>query len=407
MSAFNIFMSYPTVDGYSPFVEITEDVLESSIGSIKQALESDEFNIGKITFDNLALTLRNEDSTYSEAANATSIFPLKRDQTIIKVIWAINSFGHSCGNVPCGGTFLSFERQVFKGLVEENSTVFDVETQNITFKVLGLDSIINKEPTPFNSLVLGDDANAMVYKILNQPRITQFFTLDMANIDVKNNFIADSIAHLEGTDCIESLQEFLLIANSIMYVRDDIIHVKARSETPDSKFIFYGASSNEGIENIASISEYGIGLNRSWNHWAWEDDPTISVSFVDSIDLYGLRKKEIGSELLTDNGKILNVLDSYLSEFGFPKTELTLTVPMYTPIVDLGFLDRVNIDYPSEVLPTLDSFSSKYNQAKYDSGFKYNRVMNSLFISISQDWKILNKTIKTKKHEIQFKVREV
>lgn len=406
MAGFDISISYPTLDGYSPFLDITEDVLESSISSLKQALESDEFDIGKITFDNITLSLRNEDSLYSEAANATSIFPLKRDQSIIKIDWGINSYPPACGNTPCGLTFLSQERTVFKGLIEENSTVFDVETQNITFKVLGIDSIINKEGVPFSSLSVLDDANTTIFKILNQASITQFFTVDQSNITVKNNFTPDDIAHLEGQTCLEALQDFFLVSNSIMFVKDDIVFVKAREESPDSQFIFYGASSNSGIENIASISEYGIGLNRTWNFWIWEES-TLSVSFVDSIDLYGARKKEIGSKLITNSTKILAVLNSYLLEFGFPKTELTLTVPMYTPIVDLGFLDKINIDYPSEVLPTVDSLASKYEQAKYDSGYKYNRVINSLFISISQEWKILNKVIKPKKQTIEYKVREV
>ena len=407
MAAFNVYLSYPTNEGYSDFIDITEDVIESSIGAIKQTLESDEFDVGKITFDNLNLTLRNEDATYSEASNATSIFPLKRDQSIIKIEWGINSFPPACGNTPCGLTFLSWPRILFKGLIEENSAAFDVESQNITFKVLGIDSIINKELTPYGLLTLGDDANTLIFKILNQDSIKKFFSVNQINIDCKNNFIADDIASLEGTSCLESIQEILKLANSIMFVKDDVIYIKAREESLDSKFTFYGASSNEGIENISQVSDYGIGLNRTWNYWDWDDDPTLNVSFVDSIDLYGRRAKSLSSKLITDSGKILNVLTSYLNEFGFPKTELTLTVPMYTPIVDLGFLDKINIDYPSEVLPTVDELSSKYGQAKYDSGYKYNRVINSLFISISKNWKILNKTIQPRKQTIEFKVREV
>lgn len=406
MAGFNVYLSYPTAEGYSEYKDITEDVLESSFSSLKQTLESDNFNVGKITFDNMKLSLRNEDSAYSEAKNATSIFPLKRDQSVIKIDWNINSYPEACGNTPCGLTFLSTKRTLFKGLLEENSAKFDVQSQDVVFKILGIDSIINKEPTPFSSLVLGDDANQLVYKILNQPNITKFFTVDIANIDVKNNFIADAIDHLEDTNCLESLQDILLVANSIMFVKDDIVYVKERAETADSQFTFYGNSSNLGIENISSISEYGIGLNRTWNFWQWTGTNT-NVFFADSVDTYGELKKEIQSDLITDNAKIITVLNSYLSEFGFPKTELTLSVPMYTEIVDLGFLDKVNIDYPSEVLPSLSDSVSKYGQAKYDSGFKYNKVINSLFISISQNWKILNKSVKAKQQTIEFKIREV
>ena len=407
MAAFNVFLSYPTSEGYSEFIEITDDVLDSSLANIKQALESDDFDVGKITFDNLRLGLRNEDSLYSEAANASSIFPVKRDASIIKIDWNINSYPEACGNTPCGLTFLSTKRTLFKGLLEENSTTFDVSDQDVTFKLLGIDSIINKEDTPFSSLSVSDNANTLAFKILNQANITQFFTVDIANINCKNNFTPDDISSLEGTKCLESLQDILTLANSIMFVKDDVIYIKERSESATSKFTFFGASSNDGIENIAKISKYGIGLNRTWNVWFWEDDPTLEVSFVDSKATYGTRSKGIQSKLITGSGKILAVLNSYLTEFGFPKTELTLSVPMYTEIVDLGFLDKINIDYPSEVLPSLDDTASKYGQAKYDSGFKYNKIINSLFISVSTDWKILNKTIQAKKQTIEYKIREV
>ena len=51
MAGFNVYLSYPTNDGYSPFLDITADVLESSFSSLKQTLESDEFNFGKIPFN--------------------------------------------------------------------------------------------------------------------------------------------------------------------------------------------------------------------------------------------------------------------------------------------------------------------------------------------------------------------
>ena len=406
MAAFDVFISYPTNDGYSDFFDITEDVIESSLSSIKQSLESDDFDVGKITFDNLNLALRNEESLYSEASNASSIFPIKRDASIIKVEWNINSYTEACGNTPCGLTFLSTKRTVFKGLLEENSTIFDVLTQNVTFKVLGIDSIINKEPTPFASLDVNDTADELIFKILNQTNITQFFTVDALNINTKNNFVSDDISSLEGVNCLESLQEILKVGNSIMFVKDDVIFIKERISSATSQFVFYGASSNEGIENISKISKYGIGLNRTWNHWSWQGT-SLTAFFTDSIAIYGERAKELSSKLITNSGKITTVLNSYLNEFGFPKTELTLLVPMYTPIVDLGFLDKINIDYPSEVLPSLEDEASKYGQAKYDSGFIYNKIINSLFISISTDWKILNKTIKAKKQMIEYKIREV
>lgn len=406
MAAINIFLSYPTAEGYSDFIDITEDVIESSIGDIKQSLESNEFDVGKITFDSIKLELRNEDSKYSEATNPVSIFPLKRDRSIIKIEWDINSDGIYCGNFFCGETFLSESRVVFKGLLEENTTVFDVESQNVKFKILGLDSIINKVDTPFASLDLADNFNTLIYKILNQPEITKFFVVEQSNINCKLNLTCDNISSLENTKCLEALQEILLMSNSILFIKDNICFVKGRNVDAVSSFTFYGPSSDEGIENITNISEYSIGLNRCWNFFTWRDT-TIVQKFVDSIDLYGIRKKEFDSELITDNGKRIAILNSYLNEFGFPKTELTLTVPMTTQIADLSFLNKINIDYPSMVLPSVGQLSARYNQAKYDEQDTYAEVINSLFISVSEEWKILNRTIRTKNHEIDFKIRRV
>jgi len=55
MAAFNIYMSYPTQEGYSEWLDITEDCLQESIGSIKEVIESNEYDVGKITFSSINL----------------------------------------------------------------------------------------------------------------------------------------------------------------------------------------------------------------------------------------------------------------------------------------------------------------------------------------------------------------
>ncbi len=405
MSAFNVYLAYSTPTGYSDYENITEDVIEKNFDSLKQNLEADEYNIGKITFDNISITLRNEHSKYSDASNPVSIFPYKRDETLIKIEWGRNSYPLSCGNTACGETFLSDVRTVFKGLLEDNSTKFDVLEQVVKFKILSLDSIINKVGTPFSLLNVSQDADTLLYNILNQTRITQFFTVSPSNINTSYNFTPDSIASLENTSCFEAIQEILLMANSIMYVKNDVVYIRSRSADIDSSFVFYGPSSNAGIENILNIRSYQTGLNKCFNYWTWKDT-TLKISFVDSIGKYGERKKELDSELITNDTKRLLVMNSYITEFGFPSKELTLVVPMFTQIVDLSFLNRIHIDYPSDILPIKDVAIARYGQAIYGES-KYARSINSLFISVSQSWKILNIIIDTKKQEISFKLREV
>lgn len=405
MAAFNIYMSYPTQEGYSEWLDITEDCLQESIGSIKEVIESNEYDVGKITFSSINLVLRNEHSLYSDAFNPNSIFPVKRDTTKIRVEFDINSDTNACGWFYCGETFLSAPVTVFEGLLEESTAKFDVISQTVTFTILGLDSIISKVITPYSSLVLGDTADELVFKILNQTQITNFITVDAANINCSYNVVCDDITSLENKTCLESLQEILKLANSVLFVRDGIIYVQQRINNPTSSYIFYGPSSDEGIENIIELKDYGSGINRTWNSWTWADT-NIILTFADSIEKYGERKKEIDSPLITDNAKRTAVLNNYINEFGFPKTEFNITAPIYTPIAELGFLDMVNIDYPSDALPVIDNLSSRYSQASYGNG-RYNITINSLFISVSQQWKILNKTINIVPQTITFKLREV
>lgn len=406
MAAYTFYLSFPNPDGtYSDFLEVTDDVLENGLGNLKQTLESNEFDVGKITFGNIDITLRNEHSRYSDALNPSSIFTHKRDETILKIVWNRNDFDMWCGNWACGYAFLSPPQIVFEGLLEDGNTEFDTDSQTIKFRFMSLDSIINKTDTPYSSLLVSDTATTLLYKILNQTKITQFFEVSPANISVSNNFVPDSIASLENKKCLDSIQEILKLANAILFVRDRVIYVRTRVPDPTPSFTFYGPASDNGIENILDISKYSIGLNRTFNYLKWANT-TIVQKFDDSIALYGKREKEIDSDLITTTPKRTAVLLSYLTEFGFPIIELNLTAQLTTEISQLGFLNRIVIDYPYDILVAKDEISARYNQARYSQD-KYARTVNSMFISSSRNWKILNINTNTKNHTVEYKLREV
>lgn len=406
MSAFSVYIAYPLADGtYSDYVEVTDDVIDSSLGSIRQALEANEFDVGKITFGNIDLEFRNEHSRYSNAGATASKFPYKRDETLVKITWDINTRPAFCGSSPCGYTFLSFPQTIFEGLLEDGSTEFDVDSQIITFRFLSLDSIINKADTPYSSLLVSDTAETLLYKILNQPRITTFFDVDSANISVSNNFVPDVITSLDNTSCLESIQEILKLANAIMFVKDRVIYIRTRVADPTLSYTFYGPAADKGIENVLSISSYTTGLNRTFNYLKWEGT-SLNAFFADSVALYGRRVKEIGSDLITNSTKRLAVLTSYLTEFGFPVIELELKVKLTTEIAQLSFLNKIIIDYPYDVLIAKDEIVARYGQGIYGVS-KYAKTINSLFISSSKEWKILNITIDPKNDVVKYKLRGV
>lgn len=408
MAALTIEMSFPNADGtYTDFVEVTDDVLDNGLSPIKKVLDSNEYDVGTLKFSKFKLSLRNEHGAYSDAITAKSIFPHKRDETIVRVLWDRNEGGSDAGACECGLTFLDPPVEIYKGLIEDNSTKFSTSKQTIKFTVLGMDSIVSKVETPYASLVLGDNIETLIYKCLNQDKIKKFFYVSPTNINVKQNFICDAIESLEDRTVLETLNELLFLSGAVLYIEEDTLYVRPRDVDVASAYTFYSSSSSLGIESIIEIEGYTIGLNRTFNMFKWADT-TLKVSFLDSIERYGLRKKEIESKLiLSTNAALINtILLSLVTEFGFPVIEFELTAPLYTDTIDLKFLNKIHVDYPADYLPSFDSQASLYGVAKYGEA-RYARQITSLFISIEDDWKIMNKTINTKKSTVTYRLRGV
>lgn len=408
MSAFKFFLSYPIGNGnYSEFEEITKDVLENSVGTLNQKLSSNEYDIGTVKFNKISVNLRNEEAKYSEANNPLSLFKEKRDESILKITWNRNVNAAYCGSTLCGLTYLTQDFEVYKGLLEDNSSKFDADQQVQSFNFLGLESIIGKTQVNFTALDVADDIETTIYNMLNQASITKFLTVDQSNISVNYNFTPDDLDPIKNKTVLEALDEILLLAGAVLYVQEDTIYVQTREASATSEFTFYGPSSDEGIENIIDISSYTLGLNRTFNFWSWRGTD-ITQSFVDSIEFFGYRPKEVDSEIITDPVKRTAVLNFLLNEFGFPKIELDLTVPMNTEIVEEVFLlDRINIDYPADYRLNEDgSIPARYGSAIYGQS-TYINAISSLVINKAVDWKILNRSLSVRGSTINFRIREV
>lgn len=404
---FKFFLSYPiNNETHSEFIEITDFVDESSVGNLKQNLSSNEYDIGTIKFNKINVKLTNETSFFSEAENQLSVFTFKRDQSILKITWDINNHGISCGNFPCGYTFLSSPVEVYRGLLEDNSSKFDSDTQIQTFNFLGMESIIGKVQVDFSALSVLDDIETTIFNIINQSDITKILLVDQSNINVKFNFIPNDISELEDKKCLDALDEILFLAGAVLYVKGTDIIVASRDGIPTSKAIFYGPSSDDGIENILNLSEFTLGLNRTFNFFKWEGT-SIKQSFADSIEKNGFKDKVLKSTLVTNSVLQTNILNSLLVEFGFPKRELEIKTPMTTQMTKNVFLlDTINIDYPSDYREPEDgSLPARYGQARYGEA-KYVKANSSIVISPAIEWKIMNRAINIKTRVLTFRVRE-
>lgn len=407
MSAFRFFLSYPINNSeYSDFFEITDDVNDNSSSVLRQSLANNDFDVGNIKFSNINLVLDNQRGTYSEAINPVSIFTFKRDQSILKIEWDRNVEPAYCGSSPCGLTFLSEPIEVFRGILQDNNSNFDAETQTQRFTFLGLESIIGRVQVPFSNLSVSDDFNTLIFKMLDQDSIKRFITVDQANINCGLNLVPDSIDSLEDRKILDALNDILLLAGSVLYVKDQTLFVTDRSPSADSQFTFYGPSSDLGIENLHDFSNFTLGQNRTFNFWRFEESAA-KGSFQDSIDTFGFRDKALRSEIITTQPKQQQIIDFLLFEFGFPKKEVDLVVPLTSEIIKLFFLDKINIDYPADYRVDADeSIQARYGSAVYGSS-RYLQAISSLIVSIATDWKILNVAIDIKKLQATLKIREV
>ncbi len=391
-------------DYESSWTEVTEDVDSSGLGAIKQTLDNTEYDVGILKNANLQITLVNISGRYSDVGTAGSIFKFRRSASQVRITWEIMPLGLVCGFFTCGNAYISEEITIFEGLLDDQALKQEVDDQNLTFSVLGKESILDEVECPFASLSAGDTFETIIFDCLNQTRITELLTVDASNIECSVDSVTDAIADLENKTVKEVLELILLYSNSVLYVVDNVIYVKPRTATVDVKKTFYGQGARDGLENIIDISDYRSGLNRVFNFWTWQDTDLVS-SDATSLQRYGVRKKEIKTTLITDNTKRGVILASLKDEFRNPKIELLLRVPIDYATIALKVLDRIAIDYPNVAIPSSGDIPL-WDLAVWDSAV-YPLETLPISIDASTNFKILSKDIDTSNHELVFYVREI
>lgn len=331
------------------WIEITDDVDMQSMGTIAFDLDNTEYDIGIYRHSNFKLTLRNEHGKYSDVDSPRSIFRHKRSNTQVRVTWEIAEEGPFCGIAETGEAVLSEEIDVIVGLLTDENLSMDLDQQKLSFSVLGRTAIFMKAIVPFSSLSNGDLFSDIIYTCLNQSEITDLMTVSEANINVALDQTIDDISSLENKTVQEALSELLLATNSILYVSGDAIVVSPREPTAEIQYTFYGQASALGPENIQNIKGVKNGLAKTFNYISWQGASN-AASDAASIAKYGIKKKQIGLDFVTNSSKRNNVLQEIRDEFGSPRQEFELSTPINFKTIAIELLDRISIDYPTIVI---------------------------------------------------------
>lgn len=389
------------------YIEITSDVDTNSFASLTQRLDNKEYDVGIFNFADMSLTLRNEHGKYSKVGDPNTIFGYKRGGTKVKVTYMLQDDPAWCGVAICGYSKIFDEQTMFTGLLVDETTDEDVINQNIVFRVLGLESIFKETIVNFGSISVGDLFSEILYTILNQEKITDLMTVSALNISCGIDQMIDSIAGLQNKTVKETLDTILLLSNSVLWVdRDDVIHVSPRTPSPTVLWQFFGQASVLGPENIQNLSDIRNGLNRTFNFVRWEAT-TLASEDANSTAKYGTRIKEIGSDVITDNTKRNNILQSIRDYFGTPKRELELTTIIKNyDIFDVFILAKVSIDYPTVYFIKEGNSYPIYDSSIYDEA-EYPIAEWSLEIDPLVEWMITGRKIDFRNQLITFFLREV
>jgi hypothetical protein len=385
------------------WIEVTSDV--SSLGSIQRAIENSEFDVGVFKNSSVSLTLRNDKGYYSEPDALRSIFRYKRRGVLCKVTWDVRDYDLVCGFFKCGHEPLGGEMEIFRGLISDVASAGNITQQDMSFTVLGIESLIDEIEVPYDQISDGDLISEVLYACLNQSPLSSLVSVTEANIAPLTDVEIDDKSGFENSVIGDILPDLLVASGSVLSIKNDALYVGPRTPGASVKHTFYGQASGAGIEDVVDIPNYKDGVSRMFNYWTWTDTAKLSFD-SSSVDQYGIRKKEIQLDAVTDETSIQSILDANKNEFSFPKTELDLVTPVSYQALALDLLDRVNIDYPTVYSPYDSNPLPRYGQAAYGQA-RYPYGQWSLTIVPTMNFKILGRKIDTAKQMITFSLREI
>jgi len=392
------------------FIDVTSDVEVGSVGTIRQKLDNNNFDVGAFRYSDFSFTIDNTQGKYGEPGVLQSIFTDKRIDSLVKVTWSMNDIddiNSICGLAIAGDCYLSDEENVFYGLLNDVATTQNITDNKLKFSVQGIESIFSKIETNYSALSVSDTLSATIYKLLNQTGITNRVNVAALNIVCGIDQVPDDISKLENTTVKESLDILLEYSNSVLWVdvATQTVYVKPRTPQATISKTFYGQAANTGSEDVVSISAITTGANKTFNYWKWSNSAIISKD-VDSISRYGVRKKDISTDIFTNNTKQLNILTNYKDEFYLPKREMTLSAILDYSTIDLFIMDRINVDYPAVLESANEADIPRYGIAKYGESV-YPVGTWLLTLRTNEHFKIIGRTINFKTGIVDYNLREV
>lgn len=396
---FNMLGDYAT-----DFIEVTDYV--EKIGDMTIDSDSSGYDIGIYRNSGFSLQLNNRDGLFSDVGTPNTLFNFKRSGSLVKVTWDLANFTLTpTAADSMFDQYVSNETIIFEGLLSDESLTEDAKQERVNFRVLGFETLFINEKIPFSTLVLGDDIEDLLFKVMNVTNITDLLTVSAVNISVGLNQVPDAIAQLENKTVKSALDELLLLSNSVLYIENRIVYVAPRTAGATVEFTFYGPNAATGVENCQDVKNISNGQNKLFNFFTWRGSPQTAAR-NQSINKYKHKIKELSSDLFTDEAKQFLIMESLLDEFGFPKQEFDVTVNMLYETLDIQLLDKVNMDYPLQYIES-EGFGFPICGVAICGEAVLPKTIFSFSMDPSKNFKVIKRTLMPEKRNISFRLREV
>jgi len=387
------------------WTEITDDVDIASIGAISKAIDRNDIQIGLVNVSTYSFKISNLKGRYSEVPIATSIFKFARKGTPVRITFDLADV-EPFWNIAKYATFtLSDEIEIFRGLLDDSGTKMNLLNHMLNFTVIGRESLVDQVLTP--ALTAGvDTVKTAILAILDQTKITDHVTVLAANINPSNNPILDVTTGYVGETGKESLEELLLIGNSILFIDENSNFIlKDRVPTGSSLETLVGPTSDTAVQTLINISQIDPGTDQIINFVTIKDS-SVSASDATSQSQFGIRKLEIDIPSITDTTKRTTVATSIVSFFANPERRFTVRMPMNSERIKYALMSILKVDSPPLVVDVEDQ--AFYEVSDYEVS-NYAEELTSFEVAESENYALIGVRIQpsVNRFEIDLKLRKV
>jgi hypothetical protein len=320
---------------YGDVIDVTEFVKQAGIGDISIRVDSTDFDVGVYTYDKVDISFINFNGWFSDINMGSTRFKFTRDRAKLNIFYRDET-----------RTYI----EVFKGIINDEFTQQDFDSNIVKFRALSYDSIFRKLNCNVDTIAAGQTIKTALVNLLNRPAITNLINFDLAKINPVLNLTIDDVEALTNVSFKVALDSLLQASCSVLFIDDtNTVVIKSRDHTAGVQQSFYNWGDVLGRNNIIGISKYNTGTQRAFNLFKIGDD--ISALNVASINKNGLREKSLDAveKIITNVANRQLVVDTYLSTFSNPKIELELMVKSELA-KDLKLFDLVTVDYRQKVV---------------------------------------------------------